>query len=200
MLTPAKIAASSSLGNCVLGTFFRFGTSSCPNSTTDGWQDRFQENGNAPLEASYVPMGPKLSPQSYRKATHASKKRTDRFVRLFSRQARWPWPAGRDLRPRKTLQVPRIAPPQLWKSYASVHLPLRPGNHAVVLGLSILAIVAIPALFGWRWRKVSYAVSNRRFPCTSPVRIPRDVSPCLLKTELFNLPWCGQRRSYAHHG
>jgi len=31
-------------------------------------------------------------------------------------------------------------------------------------GLSVLAILAIPALFGWRWRKVSYAVSHERFP------------------------------------
>jgi hypothetical protein len=66
-------------------------------------------------------------------------------------------------------------------------------------GLSVFAILAIPAPFGWRWRKISYAVSNSRFPCTSPVRIPRDVLPCLLKTELFNLPRCSQSRSDARH-
>src|SRR5689334_7956484 len=34
-----------------------------------------------------------------------------------------------------------------------MRLPLRPRHHAPVRGLSILAILAIPALIGWRWRK-----------------------------------------------
>jgi hypothetical protein len=57
-------------------------------------------------------------------------------------------------------------------------------------------VLAILALVGWHWAKVSYAVSHERFPRASPVR--KRCLLQLLKTEIFNLPWGGQSRSQAH--
>ena len=59
------------------------------------------------------------------------------------------------------------------------------------------SILAVLALFGWRRRKVSYAVSHERFPRAS--RPERERGPSqLLVTEILDFSRRGRGRGHSH--
>jgi hypothetical protein len=101
--------------------------------------------------------------------------------------------------PRKVGCDPSVRPPPQQqrgsKSESIRPLTLQPRNMKTQYG-GKSSMLAVLALFGWRRRKVSYAVSHERFPRTPPVR-KRSLLR-LLKAEIFDFPRCSRSRGHAY--
>jgi hypothetical protein len=81
--------------------------------------------------------------------------------------------------------------------FAAMRLASSSVSPLAICGLSQFLNTAVLALFGWRRRKVSYAVSHERFPRALRPEWERGPSQ-LLVTEILDFSRRGRRQGHSH--